>query len=174
MLTFTERLSEHGYTPTHVVSLPFELRQRSRLRCSDAAGEELALMLSRGGVLRNGDLLRSESGQILRIEAAAETVSVVHSTDAFALCRAAYHLGNRHIPLEIAAGRLAYLHDHVLDDMVRTLGFPVATELARFEPEPGAYGGHSHRHGDHDADAHADHHHEAHGDLHHHEDPSER
>jgi urease accessory protein len=77
---------------------------------------------------------------VVRVEAASERVSTVRSDDPLRLSRACYHLGNRHVALQIEPGRLRYLHDRVLDDMVRSLGLEVDTEDAPFEPEPGAYG----------------------------------
>jgi len=132
--------------PTSTLTLPFELRQKSRLLTQLDSGEKAALLLPRGTVLRQGDLLRSRCGRVIGVRAAAETVSTVTVADSTLLARAAYHLGNRHIALEIAPGRLRYLHDHVLDALVQQLGLTVTVEQAPFEPEAGAYGGH-HPHG---------------------------
>jgi urease accessory protein len=132
--------------PTASLTVPFELRQKSRLLTQLDNGEKAALFLPRGTVLRQGDLLRSRCGRVIEVRAAAETVSTVTTTDALLLARAAYHLGNRHVALEIASGRLRYLHDSVLDTLVRQLGLTVAIEQAPFEPEAGAYGGHHHDH----------------------------
>ena len=136
--------------------LPFELRQKSRLRARLASGLEVGLFLERGIVLRGGDLLLAEDGTVVEVVAALETVSTVRDTDATRLARAGYHLGNRHVPVEIGSGWLRYGHDHVLDDMVRGLGLSVVVEQAPFEPEAGAYGhshaDHSHSHG---GDAHS-------------------
>jgi urease accessory protein len=106
----------------------------------------VGLFLPRGLTLRNGDLLQSDDGLVVRIEAAPEPVSTVRSHDALALARVCYHLGNRHVPLQVEAGWVRYLHDHVLDDMVRGLGLEVIFEQAPFEPEAGAYQGGSHGH----------------------------
>jgi urease accessory protein len=129
------------------LTLPFEERQRSRARVRLSSGEEVALLLPRGSLLRGGDALTLSDGRALRVVAAQETVSTVYSADAQALARAAYHLGNRHIPLEVGRGYVRYAHDHVLDGMVRELGLSVVAEQAPFEPEGGAYGRHSHSHG---------------------------
>jgi urease accessory protein len=126
--------------------LPFELRQKSRLRARLASGTEVGLFLERGIVLRGGDLLLAEDDTVIEVVAALETVSTVRDADAMRLARAGYHLGNRHVPVEIGDGWLRYGHDHVLDDMVRGLGLTVMIEQAPFEPEAGAYG-HSHEHG---------------------------
>jgi urease accessory protein len=99
-------------------------------------------------VLRDGDQLRCADGSLVQVRAAAETLSGVQTDDPLLLARAAYHLGNRHVPLQIAATGLRYRHDHVLDDMVRALGLPVTTLRAPFQPDPGAYThGHGHGHG---------------------------
>src|SRR5262249_56963418 len=103
---------------------------------------EAAMLMERGPVLKGGDLLRAEDGAIIAVRAATETVSCARTDDAHLLARAAYHLGNRHVALQVSRGELRYLHDHVLDGMVRSLGLTVTTEEQPFEPEVGAYGGH--------------------------------
>jgi len=134
-------------SPHHdTLTLPFDLRQKSRQRARLDSGEEVGLMLARGRVLRGGDRLLASDLRVVLVQAQAEDVSTVPSQDAHALARAAYHLGNRHVPVQIGDGWLRYLHDHVLDDMVRALGLPVAFHHAPFEPEAGAYG-HAHGHG---------------------------
>ena len=94
-------------------------------------------------------LADATGAQVIRVLAAPETVSTVRCADPHLLARAAYHLGNRHVPLQIDPGLLRYQHDHVLDDMLRGLGLTVETEQAPFEPEAGAYQSapHSHSHG---------------------------
>ncbi len=128
------------------LTLPFELRQKSRLLTRLDSGEEIFLSLSRGQVLRNGDHLLAEDGRVIEVRAAPEMVSVVSSGTALGLMRAAYHLGNRHVPLQITATWLRYVHDHVLDDMVNKMGLKVTAEQVPFEPEAGAYGSHGHVH----------------------------
>lgn len=164
MLTVRQRLAgaTSGSSESPAVEqlvLPFELRQKSRLRARLKSGTEVGLFLERGIVLRGGDLLVAEDGTVIEVVAAPETVSTVREADATRLSRAAYHLGNRHVPVEIGAGWLRYGHDHVLDDMVRGLGLAVIVEPAPFEPEAGAYG-HSHGHSHPHDDAHS------HGSLH--------
>ncbi len=133
------------------LTLPFELRQKSRLVSTLDGGGEIALALPRGHVLRNGALLQASDGSVIEVRAASETLSQVESESASLLARAAYHLGNRHVPLQIEGGRLSYLHDHVLDDMLRGLGLDPEVVHAPFEPEAGAYAhGSSHHHHHHD------------------------
>lgn len=146
MLTITKKLQEPRPVDGQL-ALPFELRSKSRLRTHLASGEEVGVILDRGTVLRGGDLLEAEDGRVIEVVAAAEYVSTVYAKDAAALARIAYHLGNRHVALQVGAGWVRYLHDHVLNDMVRGLGLEVTTEQAAFEPEAGAYGGH-HGHGE--------------------------
>jgi len=124
--------------------LPFELRQRSRLRATTVSGTELALLLPRGTVLRDGDRLRAVNGLIVAVQAAAESVSTARSDDVAQFARVCYHLGNRHMPLQVGEGWLRYLADHVLDRMVTELGLTVVHEQAVFEPEAGAYHQHEH------------------------------
>jgi urease accessory protein len=147
LLQFDRRIP-HGQ-PTDHLALPFELRQKSRLRVRLSSGREAGIFLPRGTVLRDGDLLYATTGEILRIIAAPEPVSRVCSPDPAQLARVCYHLGNRHVPLMIGAdGCARYLCDHVLDEMVLGLGLVVVHEDAPFDPEPGAYaGGHRHGHG---------------------------
>ncbi|AOV15989.1 urease accessory protein UreE [Acidihalobacter aeolianus] len=145
-----ESLAEPDAAADATLTLPFELRQRSRLRAHLDDGGEVGLFLPRGGVLRHGDRLRAADGRVVEVRAAPETVSTARAASRLDLLRAAYHLGNRHVPLQVAEDWLRYAHDHVLDDMVRGLGLEVAVEQAPFEPEAGAYGGghgHGHQHG---------------------------
>lgn len=143
MLIVGERV-EATLAHSATLTLPFELRQRSRLRARLDDAREVALMLPRGTVLRHGDLLRADDGAIIAVRAAAEAVSVARTTDALTFARACYHLGNRHVPLQIAGDGLCYLRDHVLDRMVQGLGLTVVHELQPFEPEAGAYSAHAH------------------------------
>jgi urease accessory protein len=138
------------------LTLPFELRQKSRLVAHSDGGREILLQLPRGGVLRHGALLRVSDGTVVEVRAAAESLSVVESENPIELLRAAYHLGNRHVALQIDAGGLRYLHDHVLDDMLVGLGLAPRPLQGPFEPEHGAYGAgaahHSHGHDEHQHD----------------------
>jgi urease accessory protein len=143
MLTLSQRLIERRHADAQLV-LPFELRQKTRLRTTLSTGEEVGLNLERGYILRGGDQLLASDGRVIEIVASPENVSVVASNDPLQLARAAYHLGNRHVSVQIGQGWLRYLHDYVLDDMVRGLGLPVSQEESPFEPEAGAYAGHSH------------------------------
>ena len=153
MLKIFERIDKASEVQG-TLKLPFELRQKSRLKTSLQDGREVGLMLNRGELLRSGDCLRAEDGSIIQVEAAPETVSTASHPDTLVLARACYHLGNRHVALQIGAGWLRYLHDHVLDDMIRQMGLEVVVEQAPFEPEAGAYqqatGGHHHHHHTHD------------------------
>jgi urease accessory protein len=150
LLTISHRLQEPRPSDAQLV-LPFDLRCRSRFRARLVSGEEVGVILERGYTLRGGDLLLADDGRVVEITAAQETVSGVRSSDPQRLARAAYHLGNRHVSLQIGDGWLRYRHDHVLDEMVRGLGLPVVVEEAPFEPESGAYqgGGHAHDHHSH-------------------------
>lgn len=127
------------------LTLTYDQRRRSRQRVRLDDGTEAALQLPRGTVLNDGQRLRREDGAVVLVRAAPETLSSVSTANPTALARAAYHLGNRHVALEVTEGRLRYQHDHVLDDMVRKLGLTVTSVEAPFHPEAGAYsGGHAH------------------------------
>jgi urease accessory protein len=145
-LTITQRLQHDPRKPVVSLILPFDQRSKSRLLAQLSSGEDVGLILERGFVLRNGDKLLADDGRVVEVVAAEETVSTVRCDDPWRLARAAYHLGNRHVPVQIGAGWLRYRHDHVLDDMLRGQGFDVAVENAPFEPEGGAYGGGHHHH----------------------------
>lgn len=131
-----------GQSVIGCLSLPYEQRIKSRLRTQLQDGQEVGVLLPRGSVLRDGDYLRAEEGGVVAVSAAAETLSVAYSKDGLLLARAAYHLGNRHMVIQIGADWVSYLHDHVLDEMVSQLGLDVQCEQRPFEPEAGAYGGH--------------------------------
>jgi urease accessory protein len=135
------QLASEGAPDTHI-DLPFETRQRSRFKADLAGGQRVQVFLPRGTVLRDGALLRATSGTLIAVRAADEDVSTVSGSDA-TLTRVAYHLGNRHVRLQVGRGFLRYQHDRVLDDMVSRLGGTITVEAAPFEPEAGAYG-HSH------------------------------
>lgn len=148
MLTITKHLGDDGSAANVRIELPFDLRTRSRQLAKLSTGEEVGLRLERGLVLRGGDRLQADDGRIVEIVAADEVVSTVRCDDPWLLARASYHLGNRHVPVQIGAGWLRFRHDHVLDEMLRGQGFSVTVEEAPFEPEGGAYGGgHGHAHG---------------------------
>lgn len=138
MIRITEIL-ESKASPSATLSLPINSRVKSRIKVTLDDGREAGLFLPRGKILRNGDLVVSEEGLVVEIKAAPELVSTVSSDNSHALAVASYHLGNRHVPLQVEPTWLRYLHDHVLDDMVKGLGLSVKTETAPFEPEAGAY-----------------------------------
>ena len=146
MIILSRKL-EHPTDTDVTVTLTLDQRVRSRLRVALDDGREVGIFLDRGVSPKDGDCLVSEEGLVVRVTAAPESVATVVSEDPHLLSRACYHLGNRHVALQIEPGRLRYLHDHVLDDMVRGLGLDVTVEDAPFEPEPGAYGGSARTHG---------------------------
>ncbi|WP_018952277.1 urease accessory protein UreE [Thioalkalivibrio sp. AKL12] len=148
MLRLTEQANTTEMPVIGTLLLPMETRVKSRFRATLDTGTEVGVFLERGGMLRDGDVLRAESGEWVTVRAAPEPVSTVYCEDPLLLARAAYHLGNRHIALQIGPGVLRYLHDHVLDDMLRGIGLNPIYEDAAFEPEAGAYG-HGHAHGGH-------------------------
>lgn len=139
VVAFAEAAVAPAKAQSSELVLPFDTRKKSRFKAQASSGEALAVMLPRGRILRGGDCLVDEDGGFVGVVAAPEAVSRAASTDPRLLARAAYHLGNRHVPLQIGAGWLCYQHDHVLDAMVRGLGLAVSAEQAPFEPEAGAY-----------------------------------
>lgn len=163
MLYLTQRVDSPGKL-TASLTLPIDVRVKSRIKVTLNDGREAGLLLPRGLLLRGGDVLSNEDGsEFVQIIAADEGVSVVHCDDPFTLAKACYHLGNRHVPLQIMPGELRYHHDHVLDDMLRQFGLEVTFTHLPFEPEAGAYASesHGHSHG-HSHDHGHDHHHHEH------------
>ncbi|EGA64872.1 urease accessory protein UreE [Vibrio brasiliensis] len=143
MIELTEISREIAIKPDAFLSLPIDSRIKSRLKVELDDGREAGLFLPRGHILRGGEQLKSQCGLIIEVKAAPEQVSTVYCSDLHLLTRVAYHLGNRHVPLQVEFGWVRYQHDHVLDEMVEGLGAKVTTEQASFEPESGAYGGRS-------------------------------
>ncbi len=129
-----------------VVALDWDTRQKSRFEALDSAGRRLAVFLPRGRTVRGGDVLVGEDGSLIRVEALAQPILVVTApagaapgSASLALAKAAYHLGNRHVPLAIEADRLVLEPDHVLAELLVRMGLDVATTTGAFEPEAGAY-----------------------------------
>ncbi|AXN33919.1 urease accessory protein UreE [Vibrio coralliilyticus] len=143
MIELTEINTEITIQPNAFLSLPIDSRIKSRLKVELDDGREAGLFLPRGHILRGGEQLKSHCGMVVEVKAAPEKVSTVYCSDLHLLTRVAYHLGNRHVPLQVEFGWVRYQHDHVLDEMVEGLGAKVTTEKAPFEPESGAYGGRS-------------------------------
>ncbi|HEY3700369.1 MAG TPA: urease accessory protein UreE [Spongiibacteraceae bacterium] len=156
LLQINERL-EPGEEFDERLILPFDQRQKSRLRVRLESGVEAALMLERGTILRGDDRLISGDGRVVKVIAANEPVLHItasdsqHTNSAQQLMRAVYHLANRHVPLQIGCdstgrGWLRLEQDHVLKHMLLGLGMSAIEQSAPFEPEAGAYGGGHHHH----------------------------
>jgi len=134
------------------VELDWDVRQKSRFDALDSLGRALGVFLPRGTLVRGGDVLLAEDGAMVKVIAAPQqvlriTACAAHGTP-FDLTRAAYHLGNRHVPIELQPDHLKIEPDHVLADMLRAMHLTVQEVEEAFEPEGGAYsaGGHSHSH----------------------------
>ena len=158
----------HGLAPVLLkratsITLDWDVRQKSRFECTDSAGRQVGVFLQRGQVVRGGDVLVGEDGSLLKVQAAPQAVlRITHCTahgTPFDLTRAAYHLGNRHVPIELQPDHLKIEPDHVLADMLRAMHLIVHEVQDSFEPENGAYGehggGHVHGHGESHAHGHA-------------------
>ncbi|HEY0822278.1 MAG TPA: urease accessory protein UreE [Ramlibacter sp.] len=179
MLTVTKLLPQgQGLAPVLLkraatVELDWDVRQKSRFEATDSQGRQLGVFLPRGTVVRGGDVLVAEDGSMVRVIAAKQPVLVIqHVADrgtVFDLIRAAYHLGNRHVPIELKPDHLKIEPDHVLADMLRAMHLVVLETQAPFEPEGGAYaaqaahghhdhGHHEHEHPGHDHGGHGHHH----------------
>jgi urease accessory protein len=141
MLLFTQHLPANSQAAANfTLALTAEERVRPRRRWELAGGQIVSLQLPRGTILRDGDLLQTAAGDCLvRIVAQPEPVMTVTAQTSLDLLRAAYHLGNRHIPVEIAPDYLRLSPDAVLKAMLEQLNLQVSEEIAPFEPERGAY-----------------------------------
>jgi urease accessory protein len=139
------------------VSLDWDVRQKSRFQTEDSSGRVLSVFLQRGQVVRGGDVLVADDGSLVKVNAAPQpllriTACTAHGSP-FDLTRAAYHLGNRHVPIELQPDHLKIEPDSVLAEMLRSMHLIVNTVQEAFEPEAGAYGshhgysGHSHENG---------------------------
>lgn len=156
-----------GAAATDSVALAYDERKRSRLKVKLASGAEAGIFLERGDHLHGGDKLIAEDGStVVEILAAPEKLIEADADSPLLFARAAYHLGNRHVPVQIlpteSGGKLRFQTDHVLAEMVKGLGCTVSETEAPFQPEAGAYGANGGAHGGHH---HGEHDHE-HADLH--------
>ena len=172
MLTINKLIAQgRGLAPVLLrraahLELDWDVRQKSRFEATDSLGRSLGVFLPRGTVVRGGDVLVAEDGSMIAVRAAPQPVLVVrHCSDhgsPFDLLRAAYHLGNRHVPLQLAPDHLKLEPDHVLAELLRQMQLIVSAATEAFEPEGGAYanGGqghaHGHEHGHDRGPAHAD------------------
>jgi urease accessory protein len=165
----------------YTVTLDWDVRQKSRFEATDSSGRSLGVFLPRGSVIRGGDVLVAEDGSMVRVQAAPQAVLKITHCSAhgspFDLIRAAYHLGNRHVPIELKPDHLKIEPDHVLADMLTAMHLIVQAVNEPFEPENGAYssggathaGGHAHHHGAAAIPSHDQGHgHQHHGHEHHH------
>ena len=159
----------HGLAPVLLkraatVELDWDVRQKSRFDTTDSLGRHLGVFLPRGTLLRGGDVLVVEDGSMVRVLAAPQPVLRISACPThgspFDLTRAAYHLGNRHVPIELKPDHLKIEPDHVLADLLRAMHLIVNTVDEAFEPEGGAYSAATHaghHHGGHAHDDHGDH-----------------
>ena len=156
MIQISKVISQgHGLAPVLVkraftVELDWDIRQKSRFEATDSAGRAFGVFLPRGTVVRGGDVLIAEDGSMVKVIAAPQAVLRITACknhgSPFDLTRAAYHLGNRHVPIELKPDHLKIEPDHVLADLVRSIHLVVSEVTEAFEPEGGAYnaGGHAH------------------------------
>lgn len=146
-MLFAESFAEDDTPASDRLLLPYDARRKSRQRVTLVSGEELGYVLPAGTVLRHGDRLLTGNGRVIEVEAASETLLEVHASDCLQLGRAAYHLGNRHVPVQLGKHFLRFQPDHVLAEMLVGLGCAVSEVEASFDPEGGAYGAHAHAEG---------------------------
>ncbi len=155
MLEFSKRVNSKSAV-AESLTLPYRQRQKSRQRVVLDSGKEAGILLDHGKRLHGGDILCTRDGYCLRVIEALEPVSTVFTNNSQALARASYHVGNRHIPIQIGKNWIRYERDHVVDDMIRRLDLTPKHEIAPFEPEDGAYNKHSHENKDSRSPIHSD------------------
>ncbi|MDH2595898.1 urease accessory protein UreE [Acinetobacter baumannii] len=147
MKIYTQRLEDISPDQAfETVELTFDTRQKSRFRAALASGVDIGADLPRTGILRSGSYIATQEGDVLRVDAKPERLMKVTAQTEFELLKAAYHLGNRHVPLMLTPTALYFEPDHVLAEMVEGLGLTVTETDHPFEPESGAYAQHSHDH----------------------------
>jgi len=147
MVVFTEILPAHPTTTSlGVVYLDHSERRRGRLRSVLDDGTPIGLALPQGTVLYDGTVLSTQLGAWCIARAKTEPVSVATTTDAHRLARAAYHLGNRHVAVELVLGSLVYLYDSFIDRLCTELGLAVTRDSRIFEPEKFNQRAHAHAH----------------------------
>ncbi|HEE6163366.1 TPA: urease accessory protein UreE [Acinetobacter baumannii] len=147
MKIYTQRLEDISPDQAfETVELTFDTRQKSRFRAALASGVDIGADLPRTGILRSGSYIATQEGDVLRVHAKPERLMKVTAQTEFDLLKAAYHLGNRHVPLMLTPTALYFEPDHVLAEMVEGLGLAVTETDHPFEPESGAYAQHSHDH----------------------------
>ena len=147
MVIVREKLASHAAQSAGRLSLAFERRQRSRQRAMLDSGEEIGMVMPRGEILRGGDRVLASDGRVFEVVSAPERLLHI---EAPSLARIAYHLGNRHVPVQVGEGWLRIVEDHVLARMLDALGAKLTVVDAAFEPEAGAYGA-GHHHHDHES-----------------------
>ncbi len=135
-----------GKRPDSHIVLSHDQRDRGRLRAQTSEGVEVRIFLDRGAPLLVGEFLRTECGKHLVVEGAYESVVTATCEDWAAFSRACYHLGNRHVKMQIGERWLRILPDHVLEDLLQKLGLTLQHESGVFVPEQGAYGNGGHQH----------------------------
>ena len=147
MKIYTQRLENKNFDDNvESIELNFDTRQKSRFRATLKDMSDIGADLPRTGILRSGSYIATEAGEILRVDAKAEKLMQVSSNSSFDLLKAAYHLGNRHVPLMLTPEALYFEPDHVLAEMIVGLGLTVNEVEHPFEPESGAYAQHQHDH----------------------------
>jgi len=154
VLKIVKRSPNDGQATDEVLTLPQDLRQRGRLKALTDSGVQVGLFLERGQPLKHGELLLTECGKRITVNAAHEEVATATAENWLTFSRVCYHLGNRHVPLQIGDCWLRFKSDHVLEAMVENFGLSIHHEQAPFEPESGAYANaasadHGHHHHDH-------------------------
>ncbi len=146
MLQVYERL-DHCHDPINdSITLDQDTRKKARIKTETDAGHSIGIFVKRGHPLRIGEVLKTECGQLIEVKGQDEPVATARASDWLTFSKVCYHLGNRHTSMQIGELWLRFKPDHVLEELAENYGLVIDHTPAVFEPENGAYGGHSHSH----------------------------
>lgn len=149
MIEVVEKVHMHSDTTpevNHTIILDYDQRTKGRLRTVTVNGVDAGLFLERGKVLRNGDLLATKDGELVAVQAANESLIEARCDEWLTFAKCCYHLGNRHVPIQVGDLFLRMRPDYILEDMLVQLGMSASKITAPFDPEQGAYSGGHHHH----------------------------
>ncbi|CAA0122277.1 Urease accessory protein UreE [BD1-7 clade bacterium] len=150
ILNVTQKQSVPNGFADDSVMLDLDQRRKFRLKTQSRLGDEVRIFLDRDKPMQLGDTLVADCGKTLKVVGKPEPLVVARANDAVTFARVCYHLGNRHLTVQINALELRFKPDHVIEELVESFGLALEHTDTVFEPEPGAYAqGSSHSHSSH-------------------------
>lgn len=140
MIIFTHKLQKKIKKTKYTATLNYNLRLKNRTKIMLDNGIQAFIFLKQRNVIHHGDILIDDrKKETVKIIAAQETLSSIYSKNILSLLKVCYHLGNRHVSIQIKKNKISYITNHVLDNLIKTMGLNISHELSAFEPEKGAY-----------------------------------